>query len=139
MKKDIVIYLCSVLTALLTASCGNNGRIVEPKGGAAHMVLMENEYDLGEVSDKDGVVEHEFVIANDGGMAFVLLSAKPQCDCTTVDFKPETVKPGYGTKVKVKLDVKAVSKGDFVREVDLFPSCQRDNTNGTIFMRGKKI
>ena len=135
MKKILKVFLL----AALFVSCGSDGRIVEPKGGNAHMVLMEREYDLGQVSDKDGIVEHEFTIANDGGMDFVLLSAKPHCDCTSVDFKSERVKPGYGTKIKVKLDVKAVSKGEFVREVDIIPSCQRDNSNSTIILRGEKI
>jgi len=136
--KNVIILMSGVLLMLLV-SCTNNGRIVEPKGGNAHMVLMEQEYDFGQVSDKDGIVEHEFVIANDGGKAFVLLSAKPHCDCTTVDFKPETVNPGYGTTVKVKLDAKGISKGEFIREVDIIPSCKRDAANGTIIIRGEKV
>ena len=103
------------------------------------MVLMEHDYNFGKVSDKDGIVEHEFVVANDGGKAFVLLEVKPHCTCTTVEYKKELVNPGYGTVLKVKLDVRAVSSGDFVREVDIIPSCKRDNINGTIFLTGKKV
>lgn len=135
MKKT----LNCLMAVLLLASCKNDGRIIEPKGGDAHALLMEQEYDFGEVSDNDGTVEHEFVVANDGGKAFVLLSAKPHCDCTTVDFKQELVEPGYGTTVKVSLDVKGLSKGEFMRAVDLFPSCKRDPANTTITLRGVKL
>ena len=135
--KTIVIFALALVSLV---SCGNKDRrIVEPKGGNAHMVLMEPVYDFGQVSDNNGIVEHEFVIANDGGKSFVLLSAKPHCDCTTVDFKSVTVEPGYGTTIKVKLNAKELSKGDFVREVDIIPSCQRDNSNSTIILRGEKI
>ena len=134
--KSIMKY---IIAALLLIACENNGRVIEPKGGDAHMVLMECEYDFGEVSDKEGMVEHEFVIANDGGKAFVLLSAKPHCDCTTVDFKQELVEPGYGTTVKVKLDVKGLSSGEFIRTVDLFPSCKRDPDHTTLYLKGVKL
>ena len=134
--KRILNY---VMAVLLLATCKNDGRIIEPKDGDAHIVLMECEYDFGEVSDKEGMVEHEFVIANDGGKAFVLLSAKPHCDCTTVDFKQELVEPGYGTTVKVKLDVKSLSSGEFMRTVDLFPSCKREPDNSTITLKGVKL
>lgn len=135
MKK---ILNCFMAAALLVA-CGSDGRIVEPKGGDAHMVLMEQEHDFGNVSDKEGTVEHEFVIANDGGKAFVLLSAKPHCDCTSVDFKPERVEPGYGTTVKVTLDVKSLSPGEFMRQVDLTPSCTHDPASTTITLKGVKL
>lgn len=127
------------LPVLLLAACGGDGLIVEPKGGDAHAVLMEQEYNFGEVSANAGTVEHEFVVANDGGKAFVLLSAKPHCDCTTVDFRQERVDPGHGTTVKVKLDVKGLSPGEFMRTVDLFPSCRRDPASTTITLRGVKL
>ena len=126
------------MAAVLLSACGGDGRIVEPKGGDAHPVLVEQAYDFGEVTAGDGTVEHEFVVANDGGKAFVLLSARPHCDCTTVDFKPEMVEPGYGTTVRVRLDVKGISEGEFERLVDLIPSCKRDPATTTITLKGVK-
>lgn len=136
MKATMILMMAAMLQ--VACMCHGDKRIVEPKGGDAHMVLMEREYDCGQVTDEDGIVEHEFVVANDGGKAFVLLSARPQCDCTTVDFKPELVEPGYGTTVKVKLDVREISKGDFYREVHLTPSCIAEHST-TVSMRGVKL
>lgn len=133
--KAIATFLMAIL---LLVSCGGNP-IVEPKGGDAHMVLMEREFDCGQVTDEDGIVEHEFVVANDGGKPFVVLSARPHCDCTTVDFEPVMVKPGYGTAIKVRLDVTGISSGEFLREVDITPSCQRDPANMTITLKGVKL
>ena len=129
----------AILLVLTLLACGDKGRVVEPKGGDAHMVLMEREYNFGTISDSDGILEHEFVIANDGGKSFVLLDVKPHCSCTTVEYKNDQVSPGYGTKVKVTLDVRAVSSGDFYREIDIIPSCKRDRINGTIYVMGKKV
>jgi hypothetical protein len=69
----------------------------------------------------------------------MLLSTKPHCDCTTVDFKNETVEPGFGTKVKVSLDVAALPMGEFIREVDVIAKAQNKELRGTITIQGEKL
>lgn len=117
----------SLLGALLLfvamVGCKDGKRIVEPKEGPAHLVIPQKAYDFGPLSFDAGVVEHEFMIVNDGSEDLAVTDAYNSCSCTTTEIPDHPIRPGHGAKVKVYLDVSHLTRGDFIRFVTI-------NSNG---------
>ena len=58
-----LLIICLLLS--LTA-CHDKGRVVEPKPGPAHLMLLKTEYNFGIVTDKQATVVREIPLINDG-------------------------------------------------------------------------
>jgi biopolymer transport protein ExbD len=70
--------------------------------GSPQMVAEQTTYDAGDVAKGD-VIEHDFILKNNGTTDLQVLSVKPACGCTTPGF--DKIIPAGGTgKVTLKVD-----------------------------------
>ncbi len=132
MKKLTIILL---LTSFVLA-CKDKNRVVEPQDGPAKLVMLETEYNFGELSNNNEVVEHEFHFVNKGSKKLVISKVRPLCHCTVVDYPKEPVKPGHEGVFKVYLDVNELSPGFFTRTIEIYSN--GDTERATLFIRGNK-
>jgi hypothetical protein len=91
-----VVTLCSIgLTSFGIATAAG------PKA-----VIEEKIYDAGDVQLGD-VIEHTFLIKNEGDAMLRITEVRPSCHCTVPDYPPE-VEPGKTGKIVVKVDTKTL-------------------------------
>lgn len=132
MKRLTIILLLT----MLVFSCKDKNRVVEPLGGPAKLVMLETEYNFGELTNNDDIVEHDFHFVNKGSKKLVISKVHPLCHCTVVDYPKEPVKPGHEGAFKVYLDVNELSPGFFTRTIEIYSN--GDTERATLFIRGNK-
>lgn len=69
---------------------------------APHLVVLEPEFDFGTLVTGD-VVNHDFVLRNEGNAPLEIEKVQPSCGCTLVDFD-HTIPAGGTGKIAVKVD-----------------------------------
>jgi len=76
------------------------------------LVVAENDYDFGTISMKDGEVEHEFKLTNNGGEPVTIKEVYTSCMCTTAEITDADGKtyglfgmPGHGLSKKTKVTI----------------------------------
>ena len=74
--------------------------------GEPDIFCEKPEFDFGEAKIAD-IVEHTFVVKNNGDGVLEVTEARPTCGCTVVDFKGATAQPGEEIEIPIKLDLKA--------------------------------
>jgi len=128
-----LLIICLLLS--LTA-CHDKGRVVEPKPGPAHLMLLKTEYNFGIVTDKQATVVREIPLINDGSEPLTITDVQTSCHCLSAEVSPEPIAPGHYTQLKATLVVSDVSVGDYMRTIDLKTS---DGNVTTITVTGSKI
>jgi hypothetical protein len=75
-----------------------------PKGEAQpKIILLEDFHDFGSVGPTE-IVNHDFVIANQGEAPLTISRAYTTCGCTTADFTATVIPPGKIAVVTISLD-----------------------------------
>lgn len=67
------------------STAGESNRVFENEIGSSQgqLSVAESTYDFGEVSMKEGLVDHEFVLDNNSGAPAKVSQAETSCMCTT--------------------------------------------------------
>ena len=131
--KQLIFF---ILLMLSFTACHDKGRVVEPKGGPAHLMLLEPDCNFGIVTERSGIVEKEVPLINDGGETLVIKDIRPSCHCTTVECSQEPIEPGHYTPLKIRLNMADLSTGEFVREIEIIPE---SGSITTLRLTGEKI
>lgn len=92
MKK--ILFLC------LIASFSIFGQFANPK-----IVPAQPEFNFGDI-EEGKIVEHNFVVYNQGGSNLIISKVKASCGCTAADPAKTELQPGDSTSVKVKFNSK---------------------------------
>lgn len=75
-----------------------------PTGGPQPTIaLSETSYEFGRIGPTD-VVEHTFILRNDGDAPLTISRAYTTCGCTTAQFSASVIPPGEVASVKVVFD-----------------------------------
>jgi hypothetical protein len=75
-----------------------------PTGGPQPTVSVpEAHYDFGRIGPTD-VVEHTFIVRNDGEAPLTISRAYTTCGCTTAEFSASVIPPGQVATVRVIFD-----------------------------------
>lgn len=72
---------------------------------APSLVCDKPVYEFGE-RDNSEVVEHDFIIRNDGDLTLEIKKAKPSCGCTVANISLREVPPGESAVITAKLNLK---------------------------------
>lgn len=101
MRVIMIRKLCLFLLAFsfLAADC----LATEPV--KSQLVIPETEYNFGEVSEGT-VVEHQFVLKNQGNAPLSVERVVASCGCTAGTIDSNTIAPGEEGKLKVSFDTK---------------------------------
>lgn len=76
-----------------------------PAALAPKMVCPETVYDFGE-RENDQVVEHHFVVRNEGTLSLEIRNVRASCGCTAVKPTDNVVAPGGQTTIQVRFDLR---------------------------------
>ena len=115
--RRVGLLLTGCLLAIVVAGCKDKGRIVEPKEGPAHLLIPQQEWNLGTVSLEDGTIQRDVLMINEGSEPLVIDSVEPFCVCIRAEYPERPIRPGHGGRLKVFLNIGAVPSGEFVRSV----------------------
>lgn len=105
------------MTTLLLLSCQDKSRLVKPTFENAHVLVNNDEFHFGILSNSMGEVSHVFTLINDGKEPLYINSVENMCHCTHVEYDKEPVRPGHGLKLKVLLNIIELTPGYFSRSV----------------------
>ena len=76
----------------------------EARTPAPRIACDQPVYEFGEV-DSTKVVEHTFVIRNDGDVSLEILGVRATCGCTATDVSTRFIAPGETAEIKAKLNL----------------------------------
>jgi len=88
----LVIYILSINVTL--------GQLAEP------LFFKEKIHDFGEIVEKKGTADYEFVFTNNSGRPVRIISVQASCGCTTPGWTKEAVAPGKTGFIKASFDPK---------------------------------
>jgi len=71
--------------------------------GAPAISFDKEVYDFGTVNEGD-IVEHDFLVTNNGKSDLIITKAKASCGCTVPTWPKEAIAPGESAGVKVKFN-----------------------------------
>ena len=71
---------------------------------APKIVCEESSYDFGEALSST-IVEHDYVIRNDGDLSLEIKSVRASCGCTAVNASQDIVPPGQSATIHARLDL----------------------------------
>ena len=71
--------------------------------GAPVISFDKEEFDFGVVNEGD-VVEHAFLVTNNGESDLIITKAKASCGCTVPTWPKEAIAPGESAQVQVKFN-----------------------------------
>lgn len=115
--KLLLIAIGLSLLFLGFTGCKDNGRIVEPKEGPAHLVIPKQVWELGKVYAGDGIIQSDVLMINDGNEPLEIKGVESSCPCIRAEYSGKPIKPGHGARLKVFLNTNVISPGDFGRSV----------------------
>ncbi len=76
------------------------GQLAEP------LFFREKIHDFGEILEKDGNADYEFIFTNNSGRSVRIISVQASCGCTTPGWTKEPVAPGKTGFIKASFDPK---------------------------------
>ena len=91
-KLSIVLFFISLSTAF--------PQLLEPKVG-----IQQLEHDFGNINQGD-IVNHSFLISNNGGDLLKILDVRASCGCTAASPDKKELKPGESTNISVTFNSK---------------------------------
>ena len=92
MRKIIIIFLFLGISVF--------PQVMGPK-----VSVQQSDYDFGEAIQND-IVNHSFVLTNNGGDVLKILDVKASCGCTAVKPDKNELKPGESTQIKASFNTK---------------------------------
>lgn len=120
-KNNLIIYsigigILIVLISLFVINKNNNStQNLAAVSSAGFLAAVENDFDFGTISMRNGKVSHKFEIKNDGTEPLTINKIYTSCMCTTVTIMDSAGKnygifgmPGHGgaaSRANIKLDV----------------------------------
>ena len=93
-----MIRLCLILFCISVSTVFP--QLLGPKVG-----VQQLEYDFGNINEGD-VVNHSFVISNNGGDLLKILDVRASCGCTAASPEKKELKPGESTNISVSFNSK---------------------------------
>lgn len=118
-KNNLIIYsigvgIFIVLISLFIINKNNNSAQSVAGNSEGLLAAVENNFDFGTISMRNGKVSHEFEIKNDGTESLTINKIYTSCMCTTVTMTDSAGKnygifgmPGHGgaaSRANIKLD-----------------------------------
>jgi len=94
-----------VLTGLLLLATASTPTRAEKKA-----TFPERSYEAGDVQ-LGGVIEHVFLVKNDGDEPLLITEVHPTCGCTILDYTATPIPAGSTGKIKFKIETKALATG----------------------------
>ena len=88
---------------------------VSPAAAAAKAVFVQPTWDAGEV-ELGTVIEHDFVVRNEGDTPFEITGVHPTCGCTVADFDP-VIQPGKTGKIHARIRTKTLHTGKLAKTI----------------------
>ena len=92
MRKIIIIFLFLGISVF--------PQVMGPK-----VSVQQSDYDFGEAIQND-IVNHSFVLTNNGGDVLKIRDVKASCGCTAVKPDKNELKPGESTQIKASFNTK---------------------------------
>ena len=92
MRKIIIIFLFLGISVF--------PQVMGPK-----VSVQQSDYDFGEAIQND-IVNHSFILTNNGGDVLKILDVKASCGCTAVKPDKNELKPGESTQIKASFNTK---------------------------------
>jgi len=89
------------------------------------LVFNDTIHDFGEISVQSGYNTCQFDFVNTSDSTIFILGALSSCNCTTVDYPREAIKPGKGGVIRITYDTVGRPPGPFDRTVLLILSGER--------------
>jgi hypothetical protein len=103
---DRMKTVVSVAAALLLGLSSATGQ--EPAALAPKIVCDQKVYDFGQRENSE-VVEHHYVIRNEGSLSLEIRGVRATCGCTAVKPERNVIPPGEETKIQARLDLRGRS------------------------------
>lgn len=95
MKKIFLILF------LLTGYAGY-GQVEFAPNGTTQISVDKAEWDFGKISEKNGIVEHRFMIKNTSDKPFIINNVTTGCGCTIPSYSKEPLMPADSTAISVR-------------------------------------
>lgn len=111
MPAGALLILLAVLLASVYTTCA------QPL-----MVCSEPEYHFPPTANT-GIVEHAFVLSNDGTAPLVIRRIQPDCGCVLVRTPPESIEPGGSIDIKTRFDLHG-RRGEQRRRITVFSNAR---------------
>jgi hypothetical protein len=73
-------------------------------------VFPERSFEAGDVQ-LGGVIEHVFLVKNDGDEPLLITEVHPTCGCTILDYTSTPIPPGGTGKIQFKIETKTLAAG----------------------------
>ena len=77
--------------------------IVRPVWAQPTAVFPESEFIFGTAAEGQ-IIQHDFAVINQGSSSLRILSARPTCSCTRVEFDHNPIAPGQQARIRVNLN-----------------------------------
>lgn len=68
--------------------------------------IDKSNYDLGLIKEKDGIVNHSYLITNTANIPLIISKLETSCGCTTTKWKMKPILPGKSTIIRLFFDPK---------------------------------
>lgn len=117
MKRVYCIAFVLALAGFCLSACKERKVNTENAAIGAEVCFEDSICDWGTLSSDSLVRDHLFWFANTGNITAVVLSAKPSCQCTDVEYIREPVRPGAKGWVRVIFDGGKSASGYFDKSV----------------------
>ncbi len=104
MKKRVLALVIMMVSWLAATSVLAQESGAEGAGAPRPKMFVESaSFDLGDINP-GSIVQHEFIIENQGQAPLELLDVRPGCGCTAASFD-ESIAPGGTGKVLMKMRI----------------------------------
>ena len=113
MKAILLLVLCAPLLSM------------GQRAGA--LIFQEPNWDFGNIAEKDGPVEHEFVFINNSGSTLRIADVTATCGCTTPSWSREPIPAGGSGTIRARFDPKG-RPGFFSKMITLTTDPPTGNT-----------
>ena len=78
---------------------------ISASAAAPKLVCDAPEYNFGK-ADNSTVVEHDFLLVNEGDVTLEIIKAKPSCGCTVANISTKMVEPGSNAVISASLNLR---------------------------------
>ena len=124
MNKQACIFIVAALFLAAMAIMGANGAMAtDPSFGqspanAPKAFVVEDEYTFDAVLEGE-IVNHAYVIENQGALPLKILDVRTSCGCTTAK-RPKAIEPGSSGQIEVRGDTRGYGGSVFQKTITVF-------------------
>ncbi|MEG1554894.1 MAG: DUF1573 domain-containing protein [Rikenellaceae bacterium] len=101
--------------------------------GTSQISVDAKEKEFGKISEKNGIVEHCFIIKNISDKPFIMNNVTTSCGCTIPSYSKEPLMPGDSTKISVRYDPRN-RPGYFSKRIYIWSG--PDGVSNVLFIKG---